>query len=142
MKAERVSICLATYRRPEQLAALLDDLLQQTRLPDEIVVIDNDSAASARAVVEALPAHAACPIRYQVQPEKNISITRNLTVAGASGNWLAFIDDDERAPRAWLQQLLDARRRHDADGVLGPVLPVIPASAPGWIRRGRFYEWP
>jgi succinoglycan biosynthesis protein ExoM len=26
--------------------------------------------------------------------------------------------------------------------VLAPVEPQVPPSAPGWIRRGRFYEWP
>jgi succinoglycan biosynthesis protein ExoM len=32
--------------------------------------------------------------------------------------------------------------RYKADGVLGPVNPVVPSSAPGWIRRGHFYEFP
>ena len=55
---------------------------------------------------------------------KNISLTRNRTVALASGDWLAFIDDDERAPAAWLEQLAETAERFGADGVLGPVEPV------------------
>jgi succinoglycan biosynthesis protein ExoM len=138
-----LSLCIATYRRPERLAAVLLDLTQQTRLPDEVVVVDNDAGESARPVVEArLQAGAPYAIRYAVQPQKNISLTRNKTVELATGDWLAFIDDDERAPLPWLAQLMDAAVRYKADGVLGPVNPVVPPNAPGWIRRGRFYEFP
>jgi succinoglycan biosynthesis protein ExoM len=138
----RVSLCIATYRRQERLTAVIDDLTRQTRLPDQLVVVDNDAGASARSAVDAAAGRSPFPIRYAVQPEKNISLTRNMTVELADGDWLAFIDDDERAPATWLAQLLDAAARYDADGILGPVDPVVPASAPAWIRRGRFYEFP
>jgi succinoglycan biosynthesis protein ExoM len=137
-----ISVCIATYRRPERLRALLADLVGQQLLPFEIVVVDNDAEASACEIIEErrrLGAH--CPIHYDVQPEKNISITRNRTVAVASGDWLAFIDDDERAPAAWLRRLADAASCHTAAGVLGPVVPIVPATAPAWIRRGSFYSW-
>jgi len=81
-------------------------------------------------------------LEYDIQPERNIAMTRNRTVALANGDWLAFIDDDERAPEAWLEQLLEAAARYQADGVLGPVEPQVPAVAPAWIRRGRFYDFP
>src|SRR5216683_5882384 len=123
-----VSVCIATYRRTERLA---------------VVVVDNDATASARPVVEErLRQSAPFPIRYAVQPVKNISLTRNRTVELAGGGWLAFIDDDERAPPAWLAQLEEAAARDAADGVLGPVDPIVPPSAPAWIRRGRFYDFP
>ena len=137
-----ISVCIATYRRPERLRTLLADLVTQQLMPFEIVVVDNDAAASAREVVEERQRlGAGCPVHYEVQPEKNISLTRNCTVAVASGEWLAFVDDDERAPAAWLRRLADAARTHAADGVLGPVVPVVPATAPAWIRRGDFYSW-
>lgn len=138
-----VSLCIATYRRPDRLALLLEDLTRQSRVPDEVVVVDNDADASARGTVEQrLALGAPFPIRYDIQPQKNISLTRNKTVELAGGDWVAFVDDDERAPVNWLEQLLDAAARFDADGVLGPVNPVVPADAPAWILRGRFYEFP
>jgi succinoglycan biosynthesis protein ExoM len=137
----KVSVCIATYQRLDRLAALLDDLNQQVLLPDEVVVVDNDADASARPIVESRRAGASFPMHYEVQPVKNIALTRNRTVACSSGDWLAFIDDDERAPAEWLQGLVDAAREYCADGVLGPVVPVVPSNAPAWIRRGAFYAW-
>lgn len=136
-----VSVCIATYKRSERLALLLDDLAAQTHLPAEVTVVDNDEQASARETVESRRAQLPFALRYEVQPLKNISVTRNRSVALASGAWLAFIDDDERAPAAWLAQLLEAAQRHGADAVLGPVEPLVPTDAPAWIRHGRFYDW-
>ncbi len=138
----KFSVCIATYRRAQRLAALLDDLVAQQRLPDEVVVVDNDAAGSALDVVQRRRAEGTpFPVHYAVQPVKNISITRNRSVALAAGDWLAFIDDDERAAVDWLKQLDETVRRFDTDGVIGPVEPVIPPDAPAWIRRGGFYRW-
>lgn len=138
----KISVCIATYRRPERLDALLEDLAWQRKIPVEVIVVDNDATGSARAVVERQRAsNLPFELRYEIQPEQNISLTRNRTVALASADWLAFIDDDERAPTEWLRQLSHCAARHQADGVLGPVVPVVPEQAPGWIRRGAFYDW-
>jgi succinoglycan biosynthesis protein ExoM len=139
----KLSVCIATYRRQERLAALLEDLVHQDLPPDEVVVVDNDAAGSARAVVEQRRA-GGCSfgLHYEIQPERNIAMTRNRTVHASHGEWLIFVDDDERAPPAWLRQLLEAAARYDADGILGPVEPQVPPSAPAWIRRGKFYDWP
>ncbi len=139
----QVSVCVPTFRRNDRLLAVLQDLAGQDRLPDQVVVVDNDPGGGAKPVVEQYRA-TGLPFRvdYDVQPEPNIAITRNRTVELATGDWMAFIDDDERAPRDWLQELLHAAEVFHADGVLAPVEPQVPPSAPGWIRRGRFYDWP
>jgi len=138
-----VSLCIATYRRPTQLRSLLNDVMGQERLPDEVIVVDNDAAASARPVIDGIVASGPpFAIRYAIQPQKNISLTRNMTVELAQGIWLAFVDDDERAPADWLRKMLIAATTSAADGVLGPVEPIVPDTAPTWIKRGRFYDFP
>jgi succinoglycan biosynthesis protein ExoM len=139
----KISVCIATYRRADRLAALLEDLVGQQTAPDEVIVVDNDAAESARPVIaQRLEAGAPFTLRYDVQPQRNIALTRNKTVALASGDWLAFIDDDERAPPTWLRQLIDFAVQQAADGVLAPVVPVVPEQAPAWIRKGKFYDFP
>lgn len=140
----KISVCIATHRRPDRLAALLGDLAQQTVLPVEVAVVDNHADGSARTVVEAARQRGMpFPIHYEIQPQRNIAMTRNRSVAlCTAGDWLASIDDDERAPPQWLAGLADAAQRYAADAVLAPVVPVVPDSAPEWIRRGRFYDFP
>jgi succinoglycan biosynthesis protein ExoM len=138
-----LSVCIATFRRNDRLSAVLDDLSRQTLLPDQVVVVDNEAGGGARVVIEQHKA-AGAPFRldYDIQPQRNIALTRNRTVELASEEWLAFIDDDERAPQEWLQKLVSAAAQYAADGVLGPVEPEVPEDAPAWVRRGNFYDFP
>lgn len=139
----KISVCIPTHRREELLRALLQDLAQQELPPHEIVVVDNEATGSARVVIDAARAGGyPIPLIYAIQPERSIPLTRNMTVALATGDWLAFIDDDERAPREWLRLLMQCAAEHSADGVLAPVIPQLPPSAPDWMRRGGFYDWP
>jgi succinoglycan biosynthesis protein ExoM len=138
----RISVCIATYRRTERLDSLLADLARQELMPQQVVVVDNDATGSAREVVERHSRAAPFPIDYEIQPQRNIALTRNRTVALARCEWLAFVDDDERAPEQWLRQLREAADQYQADAVLAPVVPQVPPEAPAWIRRGRFYDFP
>jgi GT2 family glycosyltransferase len=81
-------------------------------------------------------------ITYCVEPEQNIALARNRAVANASGDFIAFIDDDEFPGRDWLLQLLQTHRRFGADGVLGPVLPYFQSVPPSWLTRGKFFDRP
>lgn len=47
-----VTALVVTYQRPPILATALNAIQGQTRRPDEIVVVDNDPAGSARAVAD------------------------------------------------------------------------------------------
>lgn len=138
----KISVCLATFKRNERLSAVLEDIRQQDLQPDQVVVVDNDASGGARPVVEKFRQTAPFRVDYDVQPVPNISLTRNRTVELATGDWIAFIDDDERAPKEWLRLLTTAAREHKADAVLAPVQPQVPADAPEWIRRGTFYDFP
>jgi succinoglycan biosynthesis protein ExoM len=138
-----ISVCIATYRRLDRLESLLLDLSRQQLLPSEVIVVDNDATGSAASVIKRfMQTQPPFPIRYDIQPVKNISLTRNRTVELTTCEWLAFVDDDERAPDFWLARLATAVNEYSADCVLGPVDPVVPDDAPGWIRRGHFYDFP
>ena len=66
-----VSFVIPTVRRPEGLAVAARSLFGQTgvgRAGLELVVVDNDPAASSREVVEQLAAAAPYPVRYVHEP--------------------------------------------------------------------------
>jgi succinoglycan biosynthesis protein ExoM len=138
-----VSVCVATFRRPDGLRRLLASLRDELPRPGcqvEVIVVDNDAQRSAAAVVA--DERAMFPgLRYVVEPRQSISHARNRGVAEARGSWIAFIDDDEEAEPGWLQAYRKAAQRGDADGLFGPVLPVTEGEAPRWFRADVFFAY-
>lgn len=137
-----VSICVCTFRRPDQLSGLLDALLSQSALARvlEIVVVDNDPLRSAKPVLDRRAGRSVVPVVALSCEEPNISLARNMAVHNARGQWIAFIDDDEVPVRTWLESLLDLSGRLAADAVFGPVVAVYGDRIPDWVVRGRFFD--
>jgi glycosyltransferase involved in cell wall biosynthesis len=110
----------------------------------EVVVIDNDPAGSAYAVFEALKPRLGSSPQYRIEARPGIAYGRNRAVAtaGPSKTYIAFIDDDEVPERGWLDELLDARRRFDADVVTGPVLSHFEETPPEWALKSGCFDRP
>jgi glycosyltransferase involved in cell wall biosynthesis len=143
----RVCIAVPTYRRQDQLFAVLHGLARlriDADLDVEIVVFDNDAARSGEHVVTSLPVDYPIPVRYEVVPEPGLSSVRNgeLTWAYAHAEYLAMIDDDEIPEPQWLHELMRVRRKTGADVVVGPVPVILPDEAPGWFGAWRSAEMP
>jgi glycosyltransferase involved in cell wall biosynthesis len=139
-----ISICVCTYRRPHLLPLLLDSLATQSFSERfEVIVVDNDKMASAAKVVEAIKKrHPDLNIQYTVEFKKGISFARNTAASLATGNFLAWIDDDETAGENWLTSLWTNRAINDADAVFGPVIPVFPPGSRSWPGRSGLFERP
>ena len=75
------------------------------------------------------------PVRIVASNSGNVAIARNACLAAATGELVAFVDDDEWVPANWLQRLLAAMNDFEADCVFGPVHPVYPEGTPDWIVR-------
>jgi succinoglycan biosynthesis protein ExoM len=134
----RLTVMIPTQRRLGGLAVAVRSVLGQqgVALFDlEIVVVDNDQVDSARSTVEALAADAICAIHYVHEPRAGVANARNAGMAKASGQLIAFLDDDEEAPSGWLAALLAAQVKYDADVVFGPVR----ARAPDSVAQHRDY---
>jgi predicted glycoside hydrolase/deacetylase ChbG (UPF0249 family)/glycosyltransferase involved in cell wall biosynthesis len=140
-----VSVCICTYRRLallERLLIALGDQETGDRFTYSIVVADNDGGQSARPIVEVFAQRAPISVTYSCEPRQNIALARNLAVSHASGEYVAFIDDDELPVKDWLLQLFETCSRHDVQGTLGPVRPVFDQPPPQWLLRGRFFDRP
>ena len=95
---KHISVCVCTYKRPQFLRRLLNELGDQDthdRFTFSIVVADNDHLQSAKAVVLGFAAASTIPITYCVEHRQNIALARNKAIENATGDFIAFIDDDE-----------------------------------------------
>ncbi len=99
----KLTIAVPTFRRPGMLAECIDSLVPQLQDGVEILVIDNDPAASARQRVEG---YGHPQVRYVHEPKPGVVQARNRAVRESRGRHLAFIDDDEVAHPGWIAALL------------------------------------
>lgn len=138
----RIDIGVCTYRRRE-LEETLRSLGAMT-LPQDarvrVQVADNDIEPSARELVYALAASLPFEVIYIHCPASNISIARNACLDHATGDYLAFMDDDSTVSKDWLVELLKTAQVTGADAMLGPVRSIYSAAAPAWMRRGDFHS--
>jgi succinoglycan biosynthesis protein ExoM len=118
------------------VAAAIRSVLAQSGLSGvnvEIIVCDDDPATSARDIVSNISRETAAPITYVVSASQNIATCRNTCINNATGDWIAFIDDDETAEHNWLSELLFAQARFKADVVKGSVKAAYPPNATDWL---------
>ena len=137
-----VSVCVATFKREAQLESLLKSLLKQKTddlFQIEIIIVDNDNNKSAKNIFQKIKNISNISIKYFVQPERNISLTRNVCVQEASGKFLSFIDDDEVASESWLINHYNTLKTLNADGSFGFVVPVYNNNIPNHFRNRDFY---
>ncbi len=144
MRDATVTVAIASMGRPS-LAATLDSIAEQRLAPDvrlDVVVAD-DSSDGAVARLLAERRNAALSVAVVSVGARNIATARNAALGGASGEFVAFIDDDETADPDWIASLLAVASRHEADAVFGPVRAIYPADAPAWMARtGVFSKTP
>jgi glycosyltransferase involved in cell wall biosynthesis len=138
-----VTVCVCTFRRQQLLYKLLQALgAQQTggAFTHSVVVIDNDSMRSGEGAVLQFRRTTELDVVYDVEPLQNIPMARNKAVELATGEFVAFIDDDEIPGPDWLATLVSACDRFEVDGVLGPVKPMFETAPPDWVVKGKFYQ--
>jgi GT2 family glycosyltransferase/SAM-dependent methyltransferase len=120
--ADRPSATLAicTRDRPGALERCLRSIGQAFEAPDEVLVVDNaPHGAATHEVVARFPA-----FRYLPEPRPGLSAARNAAVRAATGDLVAFVDDDVVVHPRWLAPLRRAFAEADVMAVTGLVLPA------------------
>jgi hypothetical protein len=116
MRAQRVTVLMATYNRGRYIEEALDSLLGQTRPPDEILVVDDGSTDDTRERVRGYGER----VRYLAKKNGGKASALNVGLREATGDWIWCFDDDDVAVPEGLEQMLRHLARHrTADFVYG-----------------------
>ena len=113
----RVSVVINTYNRGNSLRNTLASFAYQTYSDFEVVVVNGPSTDESDDVI----AEFSDSVRAYSCPEAHLSKSRNIGIAHASGDIVAFIDDDAIPEPDWIAGLVKAYDSADIGGVGGIV---------------------
>ena len=120
MSTPAISVIIVSRGRPEHLKLCLSALMRQDH-PEMEMVLVADGAGLAQAADMPIK-----PVRFE---SANISEARNLGIAQAAGEIIAFIDDDSIAEPTWLSRLTE------------PFSNPKVIAATGWTRDRDGFRW-
>lgn len=86
-----VSVIIPTYNRADLLPRALNSVLPQCEPGDEVIVVDDGSTDGTDRVVERFGAQ----VRYLKLEHRGVHHTRNAGIRAATGDLVAFLDDDD-----------------------------------------------
>lgn len=115
----KTSVVICTRDRPMELSRCLGSMPLQTRCPDEIVVVDNASVTD-----ETEKVCRAAGVRYIREARPGLDIARNTGARAATGEIVAYTDDDVVLDPTWLERMVEAFDDPDIMAVTGLVLPA------------------
>jgi len=120
-----ISVIIPTYNRARLVRRAVDSALKQTHAPLEVLVVDD---ASTDDTLEILEPFADEITLLPLEENRGVSAARNLGIDQARGEWLAFLDSDDRWHLDKLQQQAMFHRVH-------PKLKISQCDEI-WIRNG------
>nr|WP_269453610.1 glycosyltransferase family 2 protein [Pseudoclavibacter sp. 13-3] len=112
-----VSVIIRTYNRPAFLRRALADIAAQTRLPDEVIIV-NDGGA--RADVDAAAATVTLPVTIvDAGQQLGRAEAANAGITAAQSDLVTLHDDDDTWDPGFLEQTADWLEQHpDADALV------------------------
>jgi glycosyltransferase involved in cell wall biosynthesis len=114
----KTSLVMTVLNEAAGLPAFLETLSLQTRLPDELVIVDGGSTDDTTDVLRRWSLGSGIPTRVQSSPGASISEGRNQAIALATGEFIAVTDGGTTLDPNWLAELL-APAADGADVVSG-----------------------
>lgn len=111
-----VSILVVSYNTREMTLACLDSVARETRLPHEVIVLDNASTdGSAEAIAARFPD---LPL---IRPGRNLGFAagNNRAAAAARGDYLLLLNPDTVVLDGAIDRLVAVARAHPAAGIWG-----------------------
>jgi glycosyltransferase involved in cell wall biosynthesis len=119
----QIAVVIPTYNRAGYVQTAIDSALAQTRLPDEIVVVDDGSTDDTAVVLARYGAR----VRYFRKDNGGEASARNRGVREASSTWIAFLDSDDAWEPTALAQLEAAAGRYPEAGLIAMRARVLSA---------------
>ena len=109
-----ISVIMLTYNRENHVGRAIECILNQTLRDFEFIMVDNGSSDRSGAICDEFAAKDS-RVRVIHRERGNIGSGRNAGLDAASGEYIAFIDDDDYAEPDFLEFLYNLAVENNAD---------------------------
>lgn len=96
-----ISVVIPTYNRAPYIGRTLATIAAQTRLPMEIIIVDDGSTDETETAISAFTT---IPVRYVKLTNGGPCRARNYGIGMAQGEWIAFCDSDDLWRETYLER--------------------------------------
>jgi glycosyltransferase involved in cell wall biosynthesis len=124
-----ISVIVANYNRASMIGETLRSILSQTRVPDEIIVVDDGSTDESRDVIRAFGPR----IRLIEQENSGPAVARNRGLAVSNGEFIQFMDSDDLCAHNKLDEQIAALLRTGADMAYAPYVKCSLQNGIAWL---------
>lgn len=127
MSHESIAVITTVLNERDGIQVLLDGFLAQTRVPDEIVVVDGGSTDGTIDVLQRY-AQAHPIVKLCVEPGANIARGRNIAIRRSSASIVAVTDGGCRPNKDWLEELTKPLLQNPDFGAVTGTRQITPAN--------------
>ena len=115
MEESLITIIIPVYNGASVLGESVGDVFSQDYPHVELIVVNDGSSDGSVKLLETLREKAPSNVTMKIidQPNGGICSARNAGLNAASGDYIAFMDQDDRIPRDYVSRLLDAMSPED-----------------------------
>lgn len=100
-----ISAVIPCYNGEKFLEDAVESINRQSFLPKEIVIVNDGSIDESENIIERLKLSSSVKIKSINQANHGVSAARNVGIANASYDWVAFLDVDD----IWLPTMLESK---------------------------------
>jgi len=118
-EAPRLSVVLPSWNAAATIERALVSVLDERRVPLEVVVVDDASTDGTGDIVRSVAQRDARVALIELPTNGGVSNARNRGLAAARGEWLAFIDADDRLLPSAIAALMQPTEDPEVRAVIG-----------------------
>lgn len=117
------SVIICTFNRAEIITTALESLIRQTDKDWEAIIVDDGSMDHTREVVQ--PYLSKYPMLYHRKAHEGLAATRNKGIALSKGQYLTFLDTDDRYKPTHLHLRHDILKKYPPIDLLHSNVTII-----------------
>src|SRR5207253_642825 len=115
-KTLTLTIVIPVYNEQNHLSACLSAIAAQTVMPDEVIVVDNNSTDSSRDIAKQFPF-----VRLIKEKKQGVLYAKNRGFAAAGSEIIGRIDADSILPPRWVESVKNFMVDDTYAALTGPV---------------------